>query len=87
MNKEVMKSIITDNISEKMSQVIEDMSTNEFIDKMIDDYYTSMGVNLEDEVVYDTDVREVVSEMVGDRIYPLLTTIQQYMLEHVITKK
>lgn len=83
MNQEVMKSIITDTILEKMTQVIEEMSTNEFVDMIIDTYYTETGVNLEDE---DTDVREVVIEMIGDKVFPLLTTIQNYVLEHIVKK-
>lgn len=83
MNQEVMKSVISDTILEKMTQVIEEMSTNEFVDMIIDTYYTETGVNLEDE---DTDVREVVIEMIGDKVFPLLTTIQNYVLEHIVKK-
>lgn len=86
MNQEVMKSIITDTILEKMTQVIEEMSTNEFVDMIIDTYYTETGVNLEDEFDEDTDVREVVVEMIGDKVFPLLTTIQNYVLEHIVKK-
>lgn len=86
MNQEVMKSIITDTILEKMTQVIEDMSTNEFVDMIIDTYNKETVLNLEDEFDEDTDVREVVVEMIGDKVFPLLTTIQNYVLEHIVKK-
>lgn len=86
MNQEVMKSVITDTILEKMTQVIEEMSTNEFVDMIIDTYYKETVLNLEDEFDEDTDVREVVVEMIGDKVFPLLTTIQNYVLEHIVKK-
>lgn len=86
MNQDVMKSIITDTISDKISQMIEEMSTNEFIDMVIETYHKETGVNLEDELDEDTDVRDEVGEMIGEKIYPLLTTIQHYMLEHIVKK-
>lgn len=86
MNQEVMKSIITDTILEKMTQVIDEMSTNEFVDMIMDTYYEETGVNLEDEFDEHTDVREVVGEMIGDKVFPLLTTIQNYVLEHIVKK-
>ena len=60
MNKEIMKMIIVHKISKKIDEVIEQMSTNEFKEMVLDDYFDFTKVSLED---VDLEVNEIISEI------------------------
>jgi hypothetical protein len=60
MNKEIMKMIIVHKISKKIDEVIEEMSTNEFKEMVLDDYFDFTKVSLED---VDLEVNEIISEI------------------------
>lgn len=76
MNKEIVNGIISDVIVEKLTQVIEEMSTNEFIDMICDKIHQETGVD-----VTDDENREEVEMMIGDKILPLLHKLSEYMVE------
>jgi hypothetical protein len=60
MNKEIMKMIIVHKISKKIDEVIEQMSTNEFKEMVLDNYFDFTKVSLED---VDLEVNEIISEI------------------------
>jgi hypothetical protein len=60
MNKEIMKMIIVHKISKKIDEVIEQMSTNEFKEMVLDDYFDFTKDNLDD---VDLEVNEIISEI------------------------
>jgi hypothetical protein len=60
MNKEIMKMIIVHKISKKIDEVIEEMSTNEFKEMVLDDYFDFTKDTLDD---VDLEVNEIISEI------------------------
>ena len=60
MNKEIMKMIIVHKISKKIDEVIEEMSTNEFKEMVLDDYFDFTKDSLDD---VDLEVNEIISEI------------------------
>jgi hypothetical protein len=73
MNKEIVNGIISDVISDKLTQVMEDMSTNEFVDTICDKIYEETGFDVEDD-----EKREEVFEMIGDKVLPLVQMLVIY---------
>ena len=60
MNIEIMKMIIVHKISKKIDEVIEEMSTNEFKEMVLDDYFDFTKVSLDD---VDVELNEIISEI------------------------
>ena len=60
MNVEIMKMIIVHKISKKIDEVIEEMSTNEFKEMILDDYFDFTKDNLDD---VDVELNEIISEI------------------------
>ena len=81
MNKEKMKSIIMDEVVERLTQVIEGMSNNEFIELIMDKYYQETGENIDEEEFDD------VKDMVGEKVLPLFGKVSEYILETHLKKK
>lgn len=82
MNKEIVNGIISDVISDKLTQVMEEMSTNEFVDMICDKIYEETGFDVEDD-----EKREEVFEMIGDKVLPLVQMMSIYFLENMVIKK
>ena len=55
-----MKMIIVHKISKKIDEVIEEMSTNEFKEMVLDDYFDFTKDTLDD---VDLEVNEIISEI------------------------
>lgn len=72
-NKEIIKEIITDEINGRLTQLVEEMSTNEFIDLICDKVYTEKGIDYTDEM------REEISSLCGDQVLPLLLKIMEHV--------
>ena len=72
MNKEKMLEIVNDVINQKLENLMEEMSTNEFVEMITDMYQDQTGEEIE-----DTDE---VSEVIGERIVPLLTKVCEYVI-------
>lgn len=68
--------IVIDEVSERVTQMIEDLSTNEFLEKIMDTYYDVYG-----EVEIDD---EVVKQIIGQKIFPLFQKISEYNLENLL---
>jgi len=60
MNVEIMKMIIVHKISKKIDEVIEEMSTNEFKEMILDDYFDFTKDNLDN---VDVELNEIISEI------------------------
>jgi len=74
MNKVLVgdvKKVIDEVILDKVTQLIEDMSTNEFVDMIMDKLYT-------DEMEYSEKERETIEGMIGDRVLPLIVKITEF---------
>jgi hypothetical protein len=61
-----------DIITEKLTTLLEEMSQNEFIEMVGDRIHKETGVNLDSDEV---------SELVGDKMTPLLMRIGQWIVE------
>lgn len=72
MNKEKMLEIVNDVINQKLENLMEEISTTEFIEMITDMYQDQTGEEIE-----DTDE---VSEVVGERVIPLLTKVTEYVI-------
>ena len=72
MNKEKMLEIVNDVINQKLVDLMEEMSTNEFVEMITDMYQDQTGEEIE-----DTDE---VSEVIGERVMPLLTKVIEYVV-------
>jgi len=72
-NKEKTQEIISNEINERLSQLIEEMSTNEFVDLICDKVYTETGVDYTDEQ------REEIQSQIGEQVFPLLLKIMEHI--------
>jgi len=72
MNKEKMLEIVNDVINQKLENLMEEISTNEFMEMITDMYVDQTGEEIE-----DTDE---VQEVIGERVIPLLTKVTEYVI-------
>jgi len=73
---EIVNSVITD----RLTQLIEEMSDNEFVEMIGDMYFDQTGKNIEDDTDDDEDFDkdEYLNEIIGSRVLPLLHKICEY---------
>jgi predicted house-cleaning noncanonical NTP pyrophosphatase (MazG superfamily) len=81
MNKEKVTQVVTNVINDKITQLIEEMSTNEFVD-MIKDKLVENGIEFDDDNEEET---EEIFEIVGSRVVPLLHKMSEYIIGKEIT--
>jgi hypothetical protein len=72
MNKEKVLGVVNDVIVDKLTQLIEDMSTNEFVD-LITDKLVEEGVVIETE-----EDEEELRDLIGSRVLPLLHKVLEW---------
>jgi hypothetical protein len=72
-NKETTQEIISNEINERLTQLIEEMSTNEFIDLICDKVYTETGIDYTDEQ------REEITSQIGEQVFPLLMKLMEHV--------
>jgi hypothetical protein len=72
-NKDKTQQIISDEINERLSQLIEEMSTNEFVDMICDKVYTETGIDYTDEQ------REEITSQIGEQVFPLLMKLMEHV--------
>lgn len=70
-----MLEIVTEVINQKLENLMEEMSTNEFVEMITDMYQDQTG----QEVVSEED-EEVIHEVIGDKVFPLLIKVQEYVI-------
>jgi gamma-glutamyl phosphate reductase len=81
MNKnEKVLEIVNDVINDRLTQLIEEMSTNEFVEMIGDMYKDQTGKDVDEGEDEDFDQQEFVSEIVGSRVVPLLHKISEYVI-------
>ncbi len=73
--------VISVSISDKLSQMMEEMSSNEFLDTIFDKVYEKTGVDVTEEE------QEEIIEMVGDKMFPLVQVVTNYVLENFVVKE
>ena len=81
MNKEKVTQVVTDVINDKITQLIEEMSTNEFVD-MIKDKLVENGIEFDDD--NEEEVEEIF-EIVCSRVVPFLHKMSEYIIGKEIT--
>ncbi len=72
MNKEKMLEIVNEVINQKLENLMEEISTPEFVEMITDMYVDQTGEEIE-----DTDE---VQEVIGERVIPLLTKVTEYVI-------
>lgn len=72
-NKDKTQEIISDEINERLTQLIEEMSTNEFVDMICDKVYTETGIDYTDEQ------REEITSQIGEQVFPLLMKLMEHV--------
>ena len=72
-NKEKTQEIISNEINDRLTQLIEEMSTNEFIDLICDKVYTETGIDYTDEQ------REEITSQIGEQVFPLLMKLMEHV--------
>ena len=77
--KEKVLSVIQNVIIEKITELVEGMSDNEFVEEVGSRVYDEIGydVNEKDEV-------EELTELIGERVLPLLNKILEYGVENEV---
>ena len=60
INKHIMKTVILNKVTMKIDELIEEMSTNEFKETILDEYFLNTKVSLED---VDSEINEIVSKI------------------------
>jgi hypothetical protein len=75
---EKLLEIVNDVINERISQLVEEMSTNEFVEMIGDMYYDKTGENLDDGTDDEFDQDEYLNEVIGSRVLPLLHKLMEY---------
>ena len=69
---EVKKNVIKTNIYDKLNQLVEEISCNEFVEKCCDDIHTKTGMEFSNEEV---------KEEIGKIIVPLLLKVSDVGIE------
>ena len=77
MKKETLNSIITNEITDRLTQVVEEMSTNEFVDMIVEKYFVETNQNVDEDEV---------REMIGDKVLPLYQRLSEYIVEYHLKK-
>lgn len=72
MNKEKVLEVVNGIIIDQTTQMIEDMSSNEFVE-MITDKLSDEGVEIETE-----EDEEELRDLIGSRVLPLLHKIMEW---------
>lgn len=67
------QSVVLDIISEKLTNLLDEMSETEFVELVGDRIYDEVGETLDDEEI---------TELIGDKVSPLLFKIGQWLVEN-----
>jgi hypothetical protein len=79
MNREEkLLGIVNEVIVERLTQLIEEMSDNEFVEMISDMYHDQTGEDLDDGTDDEFDQHEYVSGIVGSRVVPLLHKVCEW---------
>jgi len=73
MKKKVSK-IVEIKINEKLTSLMEELSTNEFVDEICDIVFDELDTDVE------SDSREEVIEIIGGKVFPLIHKLTEYVI-------
>lgn len=76
MNKEIVLEMVNDVILDKIVQMIEGMSNNEFIEEITDKLIEG-GVEVDTD---NEDEMEELKDLIGERVVPLLHKMSEYLI-------
>ena len=79
MNKEKVTEVVNEVIFDRITQLIEEMSTNEFVEMITDMVQDQTGVEIETD-----EEREEITDIIGSRVFPLLHKMNEYVLGKTI---
>lgn len=79
MNKEKVTEVVNEVIFDRITQLIEEMSTNEFVEMITDMVQDQTGVEIETD-----EEREEITDIIGSRVFPLLHKMNEYILGKTI---
>ena len=79
MNKEKVLEVVNEVLVDKLTQLIEEMSTNEFVEMITDMVQDQTGVEIETD-----EEREEITDIIGSRVFPLLHKMNEYILGKTI---
>lgn len=77
MKKELIELIIDDLVTDRVFQTLEDLSTPEFTHEVIECYQIG-----EDELTDDDML--VIEGMVGDKVFPLVNKITEWVKDSIL---
>lgn len=75
-SKEKVLEIVNEVINQRLENLIEEMSTNEFVE-MITDMYVDRTEDLEK---MNFEYEEEIKDIIGERVFPLVIKIQEYVI-------
>jgi len=76
--KEKVLEIVNDVITDRLTQLVEEMSTNEFVEMIGDMYVDQTGEDLDDGTDENFNQDEYLNEIIGSRVLPLLIKLMEY---------
>ena len=74
-----VRKVVSDFVVDQITQMIEDMSSNDFIERIMD-RLEEEGVELD---LDNEDTFEEVKDIVGEKVIPLLFKMSEFILEEV----
>jgi len=80
VKNEKLLEIVNEVVGERLSSLIEEMSTNEFVEMIGDMYFERTGENLDDGTDDEFDQDEYLNEVIGSRIVPLLHKVCEWSI-------
>jgi hypothetical protein len=83
MNKEKVLNVVNEVMVDKITQLVEEMSTNEFVE-MIKDKLVENGIEFDEE---NEEESEEIYEIVGSRVVPLLHKLCEWGIGKEIPTK
>jgi Mg/Co/Ni transporter MgtE len=88
MNREEkLLEIVNEVVGERLSQLIEEMSTDEFVEMIGDMYFDQTGNNLDDGTDDEFNQDEYLNGIIGSRVVPLLLKVCEWSIGKNIPTK
>ena len=84
--QEKVLEIVNDVINDRITQLIEELSTNEFLEMIGDMYKDQTGKDIDEGEDEDFDQHEFIGEISGSRVLPLLHKMSEFILGVEIPK-
>lgn len=78
--QEKVLEIVNDVINDKITQMVEEISTNEFLEMIGDMYHDQTGKSIDEGEDEDFDQNEFIGDISGSRVLPLLHKMSEYII-------